>query len=303
MSILTPEQLTSAQRYNANKVAPRYWPQDTSGADFARLTARFQRARGITIDGKFGPGTKASYDANEAAPRPQHYIIADGVRRSVDFPVVTWEHDPFWSAYPGGNFRWRRSEVECFILHWDVTFSSRQTHTGLLRPERDASVQFLIDEDGTIIQVFDAGFVNAWHAGSAGDINDRSNGVEINNRYYPKDNGAQGTATRPVIKDKPVNGNLRAEYMDFLEPQKASALLLGDALAKIFGFPRRLPRAPECSSEWAGDDKDPPGSVLRGKLDKDSLYAHKGGAGHFHYAEGKVDPGVALLQYFADAGW
>lgn len=303
MSILTPDQIASAQRYNANKTAPPLWPKDTSGADFARITARFQRAMGLTIDGKHGPATRAAYDANEAAPRPASYIIADGVRRAVDFPVFTWEQIPFWSAYPGGNFRWRRSEVEVYVLHWDVTFSSEQTHRGLLRPERDASVQFLINEAGEIIQCLDAGFVNAWHAGSAGDVNDRSDGVEINNRYYPADNGKQGTATRPVIKDLPVNGNLRAEYMDFLEPQKVSALLLGEALSSIFGFPRRLPRAPECSSEWAGDDKDAPGSVLRGKLDKESLYKHKGGAGHYHYAEGKIDPGVSLLNYFAAAGW
>lgn len=301
--ILTPEQIANAQKYNAGRPAPRYWPQHTESADYARITARFQRAMGLTIDGKHGPATRAAYDANEAAPRPQHYIIADGIRREVPFAITTWEQDPFWNSYPGGNFRWRRSEVEVYVLHWDVTFSSKQTHKGLLRPERDASVQFLIDEDGSIYQCLDAGFVAAWHAGSAGDVNDRSDGVEINNRYYPADNGKQGTAIRPIIKDLPVNGNSRAEYMDFLEPQKVSAVNLGDALAKIFGFPRRLPRAPECSSEWAGDDKDAPGSVLRGKLDKESLYEHKGGAGHYHYAEGKIDPGVALLKYFADAGW
>ena len=301
---MTPEQITAAQAFNAGKKAPPLWPGNTSGSDFARITARFQRAAGLDPDGKFGKNTQAAYDAVEALPKPVNYIIADGHRYPVAVPVFTWEQDPFWSSYPGGNFGWRKSEkVEVFVLHWDVTFSARQTHKGLLKPERDASVQFLIDEAGQIIQCLDAGFVRAWHAGSAGDINDRSCGVEINNRYYPADNGKQGTKVRPVIKDRPVNGNMRAEYMDFLEPQKLAALQLAEALRNIFGFPRQIPKAPEFSSSWAGDDKDPDGAVLRGMLDKESVYAFQGTGGHFHYAEGKVDPGVALFEPFLAAGW
>jgi hypothetical protein len=301
---MTPQQIASAQAFNKGKIAPPLWPADTSSADFARITARFQRAKGLTVDGKFGKNTKAAYDANEAAPRPANYLIVDGVRREVSFPVITWEQDPFWSSYPGKNFRWRRSvSVEAFILHWDVTFSSKGTHTGLLDPARDASVHFLIDESGRIIQCLDAGFVAAWHAGSAGNINDRSCGVEINNRYYPKDNGAEGTKLRTVIKDLPVNGNLRAEYMDFHEEQKVAALQLSDALQQIFGYPRQVPKAPRYESDWTGDDKDPEGSVLRGMLDRDSVYEYQGTAGHFHFAEGKVDPGVAFLKRFVQAGY
>lgn len=301
---MTPQQIASAQAFNRGKVAPPLWPGDTSSADFARITARFQRAAGLVVDGKFGKNTKAAYEAGEAAPRPANYLIVDGVRREVSFPVITWEQDPFWSSYPGKNFRWRRSEnIEVYVLHWDVTFSSRQTHGGLLRPERDASVQFLIDEAGRVIQCLDAGFVCAWHAGSAGDVNDRSAGVEINNRVYKEDNGKGGTKLRPIISDLPVNGNKTWPHLDFHEEQKASALQLGDALADICGFPRTLPRAPEYSSSWAGDDKDPVGSVLRGMLDQNSVYRFKGGAGHFHFSEGKIDCGMNLLEYFAKAGW
>lgn len=300
---MNPEQITKAQAFNKGKTPPPLWPSDAGSSEFARITARFQRAKGLEVDGKLGPKTKAAYEENEALPRPTSYLIADGIRHPVAFPVVTWEQDAFWSAYPGGNFRWRKLEVEAFILHWDVTFNSRQTHKGLLKPERDASVQFFIDEDGTIIQCLDAGFVAAWHAGSAGDINARSCGVEINNRYYPADNGKQGTKIRPVIFDQPVNGNVRAEYMDFHPAQKSSALKLADALQIIFGFPREVPKEPKYSSSWAGDDKDPPGSVLRGMLDRESVYRFQGTGGHYHYAEGKIDPGVGLMKYFVEAGW
>ncbi len=296
--------ISKARLYNRSKTPPPLWPSDPSSEEFARCVARFQGAKGLDIDGKFGSKTEFAYHENEQLPRPASYIIANGVRYPVDVPVITWEQDAKWSSYPGKNFRWRKSlRVEAFILHWDVTFSSEQTHRGLLKPERDASVHFLIDEDGRIIQCLDAGFISAWHAGSAGNINDRSVGVEINNRYYKEDNGKQGTKTRPVIRDLPVNGNARAEYMDFHEAQKVAALQLSDALVKIFGFPRQVPKEPEYESEWMGDDKDPEGSVLRGMLDKDSLYRFKGTAGHYHFAEGKIDPGVKLLERFVEAGY
>ncbi len=186
--------LEKATAYNAKvQIMPElkehlslYWPSNKESSDFARIAARFQKAAGLSVDGCFGPNTQRRLVEENIKPRPENYIIVDGIRHAVDFKVVTYEQEPFWSAYPAKHFRWRDCDVDAFVLHWDVTLSSESTHKVLSKKDRTASVHFCGGEDGTIYQCFDAGFVRAWHAGSNGKINARSVGIEINNPWYVK---------------------------------------------------------------------------------------------------------------------
>ena len=301
----------SAMKYNGNvKILPElithlstYWPKNRADDDFALVTERFQKAKKLEADGYFGPATQLALKEEINKPKPANYIIVDGIRHAVDFKVITWEQDSFWSAYNSGNFRWRTMEVNAFVLHWDVTPSAKSTHIALCRPNRDASVHFYGGEDGTIYQCLDAGFVRAWHAGSNGKINSRSIGIEINNPYYEKNNSK--TNPRKMIKDKPVNKNVSANYLDFHEVQKKSVLALSEALVKVesISIPKQLPKNTNCKSHWLGDDKDPKGSILRGELSPEDIGTFAGVLGHLHFEEAKIDPGIALFEYFVSHGW
>ena len=297
--------LARAQAFNKANVSqsPRDWPKDPGSADFARVVARFQDAHGLVADGLCGKATKAKISEQLSAARPEHYLIANGKRFEVPFKVVTWEQDPWWNAHPAENFRWRQGPIELFILHWDVVFSSRQCHQGLIRPERNASVHLYLDgdQDATVYQSLDLGFVRAWHAGSNGNVNERSVGCEGNNRYYVADQLA--SAPRPVIADLPVQGNPKRQHLDWLPQQKTRWVQLAGAVTQILGIPRQLPKTPAWRSFWPGDDKDPEGSVVRGMLDDRGLREFKGVAGHYHYEEMKIDPGTEIWEHFVKGGW
>lgn len=295
------------------KEALKYWPTDRAGDSFTYLTARFQKAVRVrqqtltmTVDGFFGPDTQKELLRVYQAPRPQNYLICDNHFIEVPFKVINYEQDPKWSGYGSGNFRWRDREVNLFILHWDGLPNSATTHKVLTRPDRDGSVHFYLDgdEEATVYQAYDLGFVRCWHAGSKGNCNARSGGVEICNPYYTYANDKK--RPRAVIKDIPVNGNLKAEYLDFYPEQKERALQLCEALVEIesIAIPKQLPKRPEWESEFLGDDEDAPGSVIRGEITDETIWKYTGIGAHYMFEEGKIDTGVhSLWPVFLAAGW
>lgn len=304
--MLTNAQLIKATAYNKTNVAtpPKDWPKLPGSVDFAEVTGRFQKAHGLSVDGRFGPMTKAKVSELLSQARPSNYLIAFGKRWEVPFKVVTWEQDAFWSGYGSGNFRWRQNPtIDLFVMHWDVVFSSRQCHTGLNRPARDASVHLYLDGDAeaTVYQAYDLGHVRTWNAGSNGNCNDRNVGCEGNNRVIKEDQSADNP--RPLINDLPVNGNPKREHLDWYPEQKRRWVQLADAVVKITGIPRQVPKRPQWESFYKGDDKDPAGSVVRGMLDARGLKEFRGVAGHFHFEEMKIDPGTELFDHFIAAGY
>lgn len=292
-----------AQAFNKTNVtsSPKDWPKDPGSSDFVRVTARFQAAHGLVMDGFCGSATKAKISELVNEAKPASYLIANGKRYEVPFPVVTWEQDSFWAAYEAGHYKWRQGAIDVFIVHWDVVFSSKQCHTGLIRPDRNASVHLYLDADGTVYQSLDLAQIRAWHAGSNGNINERSVGCEGNNRWYA--NEVAGNHGRTLIADQPVQGNPKKEHLDWFPLQKQRWINLADQVTRILSIPRALPKTPAWRSQWVGDDKDAPGSVVRGMLDADGLVNFKGVAGHYHYEEQKIDPGTEIWEHFIAAGW
>lgn len=300
--MLNATQLQKAQAYNKKHVSlvPKDWPRDPASADFARVTARFQAAHGLGVDGMCGSATRAKISTLLHEAKPANYLIVNGRRHAVDFPVVTWEQDPFWSSYNSGNFYWRQAkDISLFVLHWDAAISSRATHKGFQNPERDASVQLYLDADGVVYQAFDLALVAAWHASIT---NNRSVGVEANNPYYLR---YQNPADpRPVVTDAPVNGNTkRPTYLGFYPKQKKRMVMLADAVVSIFGIPRRLPKRPAWESLLTFDDKDAPNSVVRGLLDYRGMATYTGVAAHFNFSDQKIDCGMDVLDEFVAAGY
>ena len=202
-----------------------------------------------------------------------------------------------------------RRVVDQFVLHFDVAGTSRRCFQ-VLQDDRDLSVHFLLDLDGTIYQTLDLKEC-AWHATTS---NDRSVGVEIANigaypaeapnpfsKWYgtnatgqtvitiPDRLGASGIRT-PDFSGHParnvvVQGNIQGQDLvqyDFTPEQYAALIKLTASLCWI--FPHLKCRYPV----------DADGRLIAHKLPADTLKHYQGVLGHYHIQTDKVDPGPAF---------
>jgi N-acetylmuramoyl-L-alanine amidase len=202
-----------------------------------------------------------------------------------------------------------QSVVDQFVIHFDDCGTSR-TCFQVLQDDRDLSVHFMLDLDGTIYQTLDLK-ERAWHATTS---NDRSIGVEIANigaypaeRRNPFDQWYQTNSAGKVFitipgrfgnggirttnfvarpaRNEPVQGVIQGENLvqyDFTPEQYAALTKLTAAVCKI--FPKLKCRYP------AGAD----GKLVPHKLPDDELKNYQGVLGHYHIQTNKVDPGPAF---------
>ncbi len=202
-----------------------------------------------------------------------------------------------------------QSVVDQFVMHFDVCGTSRTCFL-VLQDDRDLSVHFMLDLDGTIYQTLDLK-ERAWHATTS---NDRSIGVEIANigaypaagknpfaQWYqtnaggqvfitiPKRFGDSGLRTKNFVghpaRNAPVRGVIQGEDLvqyDFTPEQYAALTKLTAALCKI--FPKLQCRYPV----------DAAGQLIPRKLPDDELEKYQGVLGHYHIQTNKNDPGPAF---------
>jgi N-acetyl-anhydromuramyl-L-alanine amidase AmpD len=202
-----------------------------------------------------------------------------------------------------------QSVVDQFVMHFDVCGTSRTCFL-VLQDERDLSVHFMLDLDGTIYQTLDLK-ERAWHATTS---NDRSIGIEIANigaypaggkdpfdQWYqtnssgntfitiPQRFGGGGIRTANFVghpaRNEPVRGVIQGEDLvqyDFTPQQYAALTKLTAALCKI--FPNLKCRYPV----------DAEGKLIPQKLPDGELKNYSGVLGHYHIQTNKNDPGPAF---------
>ncbi len=202
-------------------------------------------------------------------------------------------------------------QVDLFVLHYDVSGTSRQCFK-ILQDRRKLSVHFMLDLDGTIYQTLDLK-ERAWHAGVKGRrSNDRSIGVEIANMgaytkgrvtaldlWYRKDDAGVRTIFPPWMKKtglpdgfvgRParsglITGTIQGKELyqyDFTPEQYRALIALTKTL--IQELPGIQPRYP----------LDENGNLIRKTLTKQEFEEFSGIIGHWHVKDSKVDPGPAM---------
>ena len=287
--LLSDKWLRRAQRLNPyyrerlSWSLPADWPPDVASAAFALRVAAFQKEQGsVTVDGVLGPKTLAALGGGTFTPPAGEFLIVRGEKLPVPFPVVTWEEPGGLSFYGRKGWTKRRDPsgkgVNLFVLHWDGCTSASQCFHVLL--ERGLSVHLMLDGDGTVYQALDLAEARGWHAG---DVNERSVGVEIQNPVRPHRNKWQ-SPPRSLVVGPGVHGDPSYEHLDFYDIQKRRVVELAEVLCARFGIPRELPVS-------AGGD------VLR-TLAPSSF---RGVCGHYHVSASKPDPGLTLWPGFQAA--
>jgi N-acetylmuramoyl-L-alanine amidase len=199
--------------------------------------------------------------------------------------------------------------VDQFVLHYDGSGTSRQCFR-VLQDQRDLSVHFLLDLDGTVYQTLDLK-ERAWHATTA---NTRSVGIEIANVgafppnraaslhqwYQPDPSGrvrvvlparmgdggvrTEGFVARPA-RPEPVQGVLQNQKLvqyDLTPEQYRALIQLTAALCRVF---------PKLKCDYP---RDASGALVTQKLPDDQLESYAGVLGHFHIQTNKIDPGPAF---------
>lgn len=270
------QQLNPYYRERLKWPVPSGWPSDVASAEFALRVAAFQKEHGaLTVDGIVGPKTADALKGATFTPAAGSFLIAGGQRIPVPFPVVTWDAPSGMSFYGRAGWTKRRDPsgkgVDLFVLHWDGCTSARQCFHVLL--ERGLSVHLMLDGDGTVYQALDLAEARAWHAG---DVNERSIGVEIQNPVEVHRNQWQ-KPPRPVVVTPGVNGAGSRQHLDFYDVQKQRVVELAEVLCARFGIPRQLPLG-------GGGD------VLRTLAPA----GFRGVCGHYHVSTSKPDPGLTL---------
>jgi N-acetylmuramoyl-L-alanine amidase len=209
----------------------------------------------------------------------------------------------------GWNLPLLQNVVDQFVMHFDACGTSR-TCFMVLQDDRDLSVHFLLDLDGTIYQTLDLK-ERAWHATTS---NDRSIGVEIANigayptggknpfaQWYRTNDAGQTIITVPErfgdggirtpgfvghpARPGPVRGTIQGEDLvqyDYTPQQYAALTKLTAALCKIF---------PKLKCRYPVDEE---GKLIPHKLPAEELEKYQGVLGHYHIQTNKDDPGPAF---------
>lgn len=282
--------------------------------------------------------------SSEKPPSPKigEEIIVCGKRYNVGTPVILWFEPGGFDAYlsrpafasqgpiglryqPGRSFalpaeagtnkeldlETLKDGVDLFVLHYDASGFSKRCFRAL-QDERQLSVHFFLDVDGTIYQSLDLR-EQAWHATKA---NPRSIGIEITNLgvfapedpsldewkkrdWYLREDGRLKLSIPASVGDPGIlqSGPFYAARSEFLRgeingrdweqidftPQQYEALVkLTAVLLEIF---------PKIAAEFPRDTQ---GRVKNQVLEKTEFESFQGILGHYHVQPEKNDPGPAF---------
>ncbi len=277
--------------YDAYRLERRFAPPP-------ELTAAEAATRPASATAASAPASSSRPAARRAEPASARY---GSWRRHLPPEVLR----RVWAG--GWSLEQLRAYVDLFVLHYDVCCTSQRCFR-VLHDERELSVHFMLDLDGTIYQTLDLK-ERAWHAGVA---NDRSIGIEIANigayadmrtldRWYQRgadgavrvtlpasmgDGGVRtpGFVARPA-RPEPVRGVLHGrEYLQYdLTPQQYEALgKLTATLCRVL---------PQIKLQFP---RESDGGVSPRMLTKAELDAFSGILGHYHLTTDKIDPGPAF---------
>tara|TARA_Y100000593_G_scaffold85894_1_gene163654 strand:- start:1606 stop:2505 length:900 start_codon:yes stop_codon:yes gene_type:complete len=241
------------RKYNKNSAKKYGWEPSWFGAkefdnDLIENIKEFQRLHDLKVDGLCGEMTyrraytnKLAYaDNTEDAMQTEikkNRIFCNGIPVSIKWDKVetSWIKDGCYSKVKG-----KPRKPTMVVTHWDATLSAASCKRIL--EKRGISTHFVIDNDGTIVQLVDTQDV-AWHAGIR-RVNKASVGIDFSNAVYTKYNKAyqkKGFGFRPIIDGWRVHGWRPKPFLGAYPVQIEAYKALIEALHKHYGIPLECP--------------------------------------------------------------
>lgn len=258
---------------------------------FLESVKAWQKKNGLIDDGIFGRKCLEfkGYDVMNRIPTVSLYTTAIrvcGEFIDVGFKIMH-DRDMQFGTHPS-TFNVRQGEPKMVVWHWDVCISSVGCFQTLL--ERNLSIHFMIDADGTIYQTLDLGL----QADHTKGFDSQSIGIEINNPYWVK-KADKLEIKRPLVEEYLPNNNGVQEHLGFTAEQEKSAVLLASALSDILDIPKVLPAGQHPSM------RDQSGVSTRAHIKSGHMF--NGHVGHYHLQPDKMDPGTLLWPAFLRSGF
>jgi N-acetylmuramoyl-L-alanine amidase len=170
--------------------------------------------------------------------------------------------------------------IKQFVLHHSGLYHSKDTFT-VLHCQRKLSVQFILDDDGTLYQTLDL-VEKAWQAGGN---NQMSFGIEIDSRAlavkFPEaydDNNQQRYHLLPRFKRLDKVQNQWITGYEYNNKQYETLIRLGMAVVEIFPLIKQSSDFPRTAS----------GNIIKSAIPNPKAW--NGFMGHYNITTAKIDP-------------
>tara|TARA_Y100000034_G_scaffold90977_1_gene109681 strand:+ start:390 stop:1259 length:870 start_codon:yes stop_codon:yes gene_type:complete len=231
-------------RYNKKTSAKLGWyPAWLGAAAFDRnlinKIIQFQRDHNLKADGYVGTNTfrrlQLFHESQQSSGSDANKILINGKLESIGWHKIKRDF------LPSSCYRtWRRErEPHVIVTHWDVCTSAASCKRVL--EKRNISTHFVIDNDGTIVQLVDPNNV-AWHARGANNV---GIGIDISCAYYTKYNNTyvkKGFDRRPLITDSVVHGRRLPIHLGYYPVQIQAYTALITYLCHRYDIPFDYPK-------------------------------------------------------------
>ena len=197
----------------------------------------FQKAHDLQPDGLVGELTYRRANTNkEAFSKSASRILCNGQFVSIDWPKVKID------LLKGGTYKEydNHRTPNMIVTHWDVCLSAASCKRVL--EKRNISTHFVIDNDGTIVQLLDCNNIG-WHAGNR-KVNSASIGIDFSNAYYTKYQKTyveRGHGERPVLTDSIVHGIKLKPHLGYYPQQIWAYKVLLEFLSSQYDIPLTCP--------------------------------------------------------------
>jgi len=232
----------------------------------------FQKIHDLSADGLVGEVTFRRVHTNkEAFPSSDKRILCNGAMVPIEWDKVKI------SLLKEGTYKKvkNRRTPTMAVTHWDVCLSADSCKRVL--EKRGISTHFVIDNDGTIVQLADCNDI-AWHAGIR-KVNNVSIGIDFSNAYYTKYQSnyiKNGHGPRPVLGGSRVHGVKLKPHLGYYPAQILAYKALLKFLNNTYGLDLECP---------LGDD----GELLTAVHEPAAKGVFSGVVCHYHLTRKKID--------------
>ena len=262
-------------RYNKKTSKKLGWDPEWLGCtdfneELIEKIKEFQEEHDLEVDGYLGPTThRRLLLAQELKKEEKAGILVNG-----DYISFDWDKFKLDLIKPGCYRKSKRNRhPNMIVTHWDVCTSAAACKRVL--ENRGISTHFVIDNDGTIVQLVDTNNV-AWHAGG---VNRRSIGIDLSTAYYlkyQKKYTDRGLPPKPIITDSVVHGIKLKPHLGYYPEQIEAYKALISFLHVYYKIPLECPRNEE-------------GKLLTKVHPEAAKAKFNGIVNHYNLTRGKID--------------